>query len=201
MKTKLAIGAVAAMLAMPAFAQDRDWTIPWLPAPSGKMIEMINGNDFRDNRDSTLSRNDVPLDQTTLSNASDQSWRSSDAARDSSMSESHMSASPANSAEVPATAATEDHTPTTSGPAIEYSAQQNQTIINETPEPSLAAEHTLAQDSVAPEVESEVTARNPSGIEAVQDRTERDVYTGIEGAGGTAALSAEQVDGQERMTQ
>src|SRR5687767_15717748 len=79
----LAIGTVAAMLALPAFAADqpsseRDWVLPWMPAGSN-VIDMINGNDFRDNRDSTISRNDVSVEQTTLMRDAAGQWRSSEA--------------------------------------------------------------------------------------------------------------------------
>jgi len=37
----------------------------WMPGMTN-VIDPVRGNDFRDNRDSTILRNDVPLDQTTL---------------------------------------------------------------------------------------------------------------------------------------
>jgi hypothetical protein len=227
LSSKLAIGAIAAALAAPAFAQhDSDgrfgWLTRWIPSHTN-MTDTLNGNDFRDNRDSTISRNDVPLDQTTLQEAGQ--WRSSDASTYSQdMSTSDMSATrsqtaaPAATAALPATAvrdeqgavaAAGDHTPTTTGPAIVYTpartnvaetAQHNETIVNESPEPTLADENALRQDGIVTPGESEVTARNPSGVQAVQDGAQRDVYTGIEGAGGTSATTAGR-DGEEVMSQ
>jgi len=173
----LAIGAVAAMVALPAFAQDRgsrerDWVFPWMPAGSG-VIETINGNDFRDNRDSTLSRNDVPVDQTTLSQSSSES---------------------AYKTALPATAANgaDDRMAMTRDSArpIDEVAQRNETIVNEAPEPSLAAEHELGRTGGGIG-ESTVTARNASGIESVQDATRQEVYTGRPGAGGSDDMAAQ----------
>jgi hypothetical protein len=226
LSSKLAIGAIAAALAAPAFAQhDSDgrfgWLTRWIPSHTN-MTDTLNGNDFRDNRDSTISRNDVPLDQTTLQEAGQ--WRSSGASTYShNMSTSDMSAgsqtsAPAATAALPATAvreehgamaAADDHTPTTSGPAIVYTpartnvaetAQHNETIVNESPEPTLADENALRQDGIVTPGESEVAARNPNGVQAVQDGVQRDVYTGSQGAGGTSATTAGRA-GEEVMSQ
>jgi hypothetical protein len=173
----LAIGAVAAMVALPAFAQDRgsgerDWVFPWMPAGSG-VIDTINGNDFRDNRDSTLSRNDVPVDQTTLSQSSSESV--------------YNTALPA-----AAVNGADDELAMTDGDAqpIDDLAQRNETIVNEAPEPSLAAEDELGRAGSGIG-ESTVTARNPSGIESVQDATRQEVYTGQPGAGGSDDMAAQ----------
>jgi hypothetical protein len=178
----LAIGAVAAMVALPAFAQDRgsgerDWVFPWMPAGSG-VIDTINGNDFRDNRDSTLSRNDVPVDQTTLSQGDARQWSSSESAY---------------STALPATAtngADDEMAMTGDAPPVDDVAQRNETIVNEAPEPSLAAEDELGRAGGGIG-ESTVTARNPSGIESVQDATRQEVYTGQPGAGGSDDMAAQ----------
>jgi hypothetical protein len=174
---QLAIGAVAAMVALPAFAQDRgsgerDWVFPWMPAGSG-VIETIKGNDFRDNRDSTLSRNDVPVDQTTLSQSSSES--------------AYNTALPA-----AAVNGADDEMAMTGDAAqpVDDLAQRNETIVNEAPEPSLAAEHELGRAGGGIG-ESTVTARNPSGIESVQDATRQEVYTGQPGAGGSDDMAAQ----------
>jgi hypothetical protein len=191
--THVAIGAVAAMLALPAVARDqesseRSWVFPWMPAGSN-VIDMINGNDFRDNRDSTISRNDVPVDQTTLPQADAQQWRSSEATRDGdSMAVAPASGTYYDSAALPATAVDEADPEIARAaepaPSVDDLAQQRETIVNTAPEPSLAAEHELGRDGFS-SGESNVTARNLSGVETVHDATRTEVYTGQPGAGGT----------------
>jgi hypothetical protein len=203
--SRVAIGAIAAALAAPAFAQDDGgrfgWLTRWVPAHTNT-IDMVNGNDFRDNRDSTLSRNDVPRDQTTLANEPTEASPTTQAPRDTS--NWHSSAAPAGSTALPATAVAEDRSAMTTmeepGPAVDEVAQHNETIVNESPEPSLAAEHELGRSGAVSANGSDVTARNTSGIESVHDSVNREVYTGVEGAGGTGAVSAGR-EGEERMSQ
>ncbi len=76
---------VGALIALPGFAASditrqehpvlstlNKWThalTDWATAPVEKRtteFKTENGNDFRDNRDSTIMRNDVPMNQTTL---------------------------------------------------------------------------------------------------------------------------------------
>ena len=82
LKQQLAMTAIGALIALPSFAQDTSTTtttttttthehhvLPWVThwtRNRDTTIDRVNGNDFRDNRDSTIMRNDVPLDQTTL---------------------------------------------------------------------------------------------------------------------------------------
>jgi hypothetical protein len=196
---QVAIGTVAAMLALPALARDqasaeRGWVFPWMPAGSN-VIDTINGNDFRDNRDSTISRNDVPVDQTTLPQADAQQWRSSEATRDGdSMAAAPTSGTSYDSAALPATAVNEADpgmaTAAEPAPSVDELAQQRETIINTAPEPSLAAEHELGRDGSSTG-DSNVTARNPSGVETVRDATQTEVYTGQPGAGGTEDVAVD----------
>lgn len=176
--SKLAMTAIAAALAAPAFAQDSGsgytgWLTRWIP-PHTTMTDTINGNDFRDNRDSTISRNDVPLDQTTL-HENDAAWTSS------SMSEGDAYRSSA--AGTPATVddgGSEVVVTREQSPAVDDLAQKRETLIVE---PASA-------DGTPAVKDSDVTARNPGGVESVQDGRQQDVYTGIEGAGGTDAMVA-----------
>jgi hypothetical protein len=225
LSSKLAIGAIAAVFGAPAFAQQNNdgrfgWLTRWIP-PHTNIMETVNGNDFRDNRDSTILRNDVPLDQTTLHEAgqgrsSDASTYHSQAANSGDMSASQSSAARADTDVLPATAVAEettvviepapmaaaDHTPTTSGPAIAYApaagdnvaqtAQRNETLVAQPSDGSA-----MRQEGMATPSESEVTARNLRGVQPVRDGAQRDVYTGIEGAGGTTAgREGEEVMGQ-----
>jgi hypothetical protein len=134
------------------------------------------------------------------------------------MSAARTSAAPAETAALPATAvaenravedrpavaAADDHTPTAAGPAVVYSAQGVNDSVAETAQRNETIvspdETALRQDGIVTPGESEVTARNASGVEAVQDGTQRDVYTGMDGSGGTSATIAGR-DSEEVMTQ
>jgi hypothetical protein len=199
--TKLAMTALAASLAAPAFAQDQGhhwwqptWLTRWAP-PSNMPLNVMNGNDFRDNRDSTLSRNDVPMNQTTLQSAApsrlepwtdhrtvEQRWESSEAPAASSMNQPHTSYVAPATAALPATAVQEAPAPVVvEGPPaapVNELAQDQQTTI------------TTTTTTVAPMNGNDVTARNTNGVQAVHDSERRDVTPGVEGAGGTDALSA-----------
>ena len=184
-----AIGTVAAMLALPALARDqesaeRGWVFPWMPAGSN-VIDTINGNDFRDNRDSTISRNDVPVEQTNLSRADAEPWRRSEATQHGeSMAAAPTSGTSYDSAAVPDPAVDNADPGMAAAPSVDDLAQQRETIINTAPEPSLAAEHELSRDGLGTG-DSNVTARNLNGVETVHDATRSEVLTGQPGAGGT----------------
>ncbi|HZP86517.1 MAG TPA: hypothetical protein VFB54_06830 [Burkholderiales bacterium] len=61
---KLALTALAALLAAPlAQAQSDEHYRSIFPGNVSNVIDEINGNDARDNRDATILRNDVPLRQ------------------------------------------------------------------------------------------------------------------------------------------
>lgn len=202
LNAKIAIGAIAAALAAPAFAQDSTpwwqphWLTRWIPAHTNT-IDTINGNDFRDNRDSTISRNDVPMDQTTLPSARD--------AQDYSREAWHSSAAPAAAAGAGVGSATMHESPEitalpargpqaynssmAASPEVDEMAQRNEVIID-TPDASRSAAAS----------ESDVTVRNTADIGPVHDGVTRDVYTGVEGAGGATASAAGR-DGEEIMTQ
>ena len=194
MTTRLALGALAAALAAPALAQDDGrfgWLTSWIP-PSSTTIDMVNGNDFRDNRDSTISRNDVTRDQTTLTERQE-SWRSSESMSDTS---GPYSATESMGTALPATAAANADP----GPAVDDVVQHNETIINESPDPSLAAEQELRRSGAVAGNGNDVTSRNTGGVAQVRDGIDRDVYTGVEGAGGTGALTAAR-DSEEPLVQ
>lgn len=73
-RSTYAVGsAIALLLAAPAaFAESSWWSSvrervaasPFVPPKTP--LNVMNGNDFRDNRDSTIMRNDVPVNQTGL---------------------------------------------------------------------------------------------------------------------------------------
>ena len=207
LNAKIAIGAIAAALAAPAFAQDSTpwwqphWLTRWIPAHTNT-IDTINGNDFRDNRDSTISRNDVPLNQTTLVNEPREQYHGNTQRDPGSADSWHSSAAPVGGTALPATAVAENRTPPAanqmSRTEVDEIAQRNEMIVNSAPEPSVAAKSDLGQPA---QIDSDdVTARNTGGVQGVHDGINQDVYTGVEGAGGTSAMSAGR-DGEEIMTQ
>jgi len=119
--TGLAVGALAAALAVPAFAQD-------------------------------LDRRNSDLNEQLLSPAA-----------------------VVDGTDLPVTAVGEGSGQTTAEPAretdMDATAQRDQPLVDE-----------------APDVYgSDVTVHNPDGVEAVHDSLDRDVYTGVEGAGGVDA--------------
>ncbi len=107
-KKQLAAAAIGTLIALPCLAQ-ADTTrqqhpvlsaltnmthavTDWATAPVQKrtsVTEHVNGSDFRDNRDSTIMRNDVPMNQTTLKTepAREGSWSTSSS---SPTSDAHM---------------------------------------------------------------------------------------------------------------
>jgi hypothetical protein len=206
---KLAIGAITALLAAPVFAQQDsttstahgNWLTRWIP-PHTTMTDRVNGNDLRDNRDSTISRNDVRLDQNLVSgrygthdyrSSADRSadqWRSSQTP--STAQPSHMSNSTPAGAALPATAVQEAPAPVVvQGPApqpVEELAQQRETIVVV---PANGRSSTLNDGS-------EVTAKNLGGTQSVHDATQREVDS--QRAGAVDSMSAGR-EGEERMAQ
>jgi hypothetical protein len=208
---KLAIGAVTALLAAPVFAQQDssstmghgNWLTRWIP-PHTTMTDRVNGNDMRDNRDSTISRNDVRLDDNLASARGTNGYRSSAdrsadqwhsqapaAAQQSNM--SHMSNSAPAGAALPATAVQESPAPViVEGPApqpVEQLAQEHETIVAT---PAAASSSTLNNNN------NEVTAKNLSGTQAVHDTEQRDVDSPLTGPVGSPSAGRE---GEEHLSQ
>lgn len=107
------------------------------------------------------------------------------------MSESRMSGEAPATAALPATAA--DEAPaavvvTEPAQSVDEMAQQREVIVDTPADQDLSADAAIG--------ESQVTKRNPSGIDPVSDGAQDSVYTGIEGAGGADEVTAGRDDGQ-----
>jgi len=177
---RLAVGAMAAALAIPALAQDDDgrfgWLTRWLPQHSNN-IDPIRGNDARDSKDSTVLRNDVPHDRTTLVAAPRQNWQAASSVQTSRdvADPLHSTAAGEPQTALPVTAVGEGSGETPADQArsadMDATAQRDEPIVYETPE-------------AASIYGSDVTVHNTDGVAAVRDSLDRNVYTGVEGAGG-----------------
>ncbi len=170
LKTKLAMTAIGALIALPSFADSTTtsehhllpaWMTSWthkLAQPFESRttnIDRVNGNDFRDNRDSTIMRNDVPLDQTTLSRGSYTSHSSAASTYQSEPSyRTNERTSMSNDQALPPTAVREDDRNAVamqSGPAVqepqnvEQAAQLHEPIVAQPDNGQATADETVVQ--------------------------------------------------------
>ena len=180
--TRLAMGIIAAALSTPLLAAQEtsghhgNWVTRWLPTGQN-VIDTTNGNDMRDNRDSTISRNDVPVNQTTLpqGNQAHTGRSGSDAA---------MNRSNANEPKM-----TNAGTGTTALPATAVSTAGAGTVAaNPEADTSVATESASSQSGTTAAQDGEVTTRNTGGVDAVHDRVNHDGDS--ESAGDTGTVSA-----------
>ena len=107
--TRLAMGFIAAALSTPLLAAQEtsahhgNWVTRWLPTGQN-VIDTTNGNDVRDSRDSTISRNDVPVNQTQWNQAQTRRSDSEATANRSNANEPRTANEAASTAALPATA-------------------------------------------------------------------------------------------------